>query len=73
MIRKYNRGGIGSTKLSTPTYVRSPSCLIKTVDYIIENVIDADSYEHFKEPIENGKSRKINFHDIHNFTNDRLQ
>ena len=63
MIRKYQRSGIGSSKLSDPLYVRSPSCLIKTIDYIIENVVDADTYQHFKEPTEQGKSRKINFSD----------
>ena len=52
MIRKYQRSGIGSSKLSDPLYVRSPSCLIKTIDYIIENVVDADTYQHFKEPTE---------------------
>ena len=54
--------------------LRTPDTLIKTVDYLIDKVVDADKAEsEYKHPLVDEKTeRNITFDDIWQFINDRF-
>ena len=69
MIREYCR----IPKEPTPEYLRTPDTLIKTIDFLLYNFIDADIKEKdVKKPIDGDKIRNLKYEDIWEYVNDRL-
>ena len=69
MIREYCR----IPKEPTPEYLRTPDTLIKTIDFLLYNFIDADIKEKdVKKPLDGDKIRSLKYEDIWEYINDRL-
>ena len=69
MIRCYHR----VQKELLPEYVRTPSTLVKVVDFLLTNFINVrECNDNFKRPMENEKIRDTNYHDLWEYINDRL-